>query len=90
MFLVFHVMPCKWTRHSADQLVQISCSNTHCVSMLQVLLNSLEDSIMLCEYCMQRNTWIIRFVNQPWIRLTGTNVPLALLAVCRVMLPCVR
>ena len=39
--------------------------------LLQVLLNSLEDSIMLCEYSAQRSTWVIRFVNQPWIRLTG-------------------
>lgn len=40
-------------------------------ALLQVLLNSLEDSIMLCEYDMGRKTWIIRFVNQPWMRLTG-------------------
>ncbi|KAL3142482.1 hypothetical protein ABBQ38_002810 [Trebouxia sp. C0009 RCD-2024] len=39
-------------------------------SRLNVLLNSLEDSIMLCEYDMGRKTWIIRFVNQPWMRLT--------------------
>ena len=27
---------------------------------------------MLCEYVAARKTWVIRFVNQPWIRLTGT------------------
>lgn len=41
------------------------------ICLLQVLLNSLEDSIMLCEYKVEQNAWIIRFVNQPWIRLTG-------------------
>ncbi len=44
------------------------------LSVMQILLNSLEDSIMLCEYVAARKTWIIRFVNQPWIRLTGTRV----------------
>ena len=44
------------------------------LSVVQILLNSLEDSIMLCEYVATRKTWIIRFVNQPWIRLTGMRV----------------
>lgn len=30
---------------------------------------------MLCEYVAARKTWVIRFVNQPWIRLTGENLP---------------
>ncbi|DBA76453.1 TPA: hypothetical protein ACH3X2_008523 [Trebouxia sp. C0005] len=42
-------------------------------SKLNILLNSLEDSIMLCEYVAARKTWIIRFVNQPWIRLTEVS-----------------
>lgn len=45
------------------------------LSVMQILLNSLEDSIMLCDYVAARKTWIIRFVNQPWIRMTGTRVP---------------
>ena len=55
--------------HTSIVSLQAAC---HCkVVVLQVLLNSLEDSIMLCEYDVAHKAWIIRFVNQPWIRLTG-------------------
>ena len=55
---------------------QHNCSSCDCLDMLQILLNSLEDSIMLCEYVAARKAWIIRFVNQPFIRLTGLLVTL--------------
>ena len=49
----------------------MSLQGQHNNLVLQVLLNSIEDSIMLCEHAVAHKAWIIRFVNQPWIRLTG-------------------